>query len=347
MSFLLYGANGYTAQLTIELALQEGLKPILAGRNELKIKALAEQYGLPYRVFDLAKAEEIVPHLKGVQVVLHCAGPFMFTAAAMMDACIMAGVHYLDITGETDVFEMGAARHQKAVDAGVMLMSGVGFDVVPTDCMAVHLHEQMPDATHLSLAFAMRGGGLSHGTASTAIQKMGTGGLARKNGVLEKVATVHDTRNIDFGEKTLSAGTIPWGDLVTAFHSTKIPNIVVYLAMSPKMLQTMRLQNYFQWFFKRSFVRNILQKRIDAGAAGPTEAKRNAAVSFIWGEVRNAKGDTIEKRFKCAEGYNLTAAMSLHILKKVLQNNFKTGYQTPAACYGSGLIFEDSRTEWL
>lgn len=109
----------------------------------------------------------------------------------------------------------------------------------------------------------------------------------------------------------------------------------------------MHLQNYFQWLFSRAFIHNILQKRVDAGAAGPTEAKRNAAISYIWGEVRNDKGDTIEKRFKCAEGYNLTAAMSLLILKKVLNNDLKTGFQTPAACYGSGLIFEDSRTKWI
>ncbi len=344
---LLYGANGYTAQLIIEKALQEGLKPILAGRNGLIISGLSRKYGLPYRIFDLEDTKTVFQNISDVKVVLHCAGPFIFTAKPMIDACILAGIHYLDITGETEVFEMAENLGTQAAEKGIMLMPGTGFDVVPTDCMAAHLHEKMPDATHLTLAFAMRGGGLSHGTASTAAQKMGTGGLVRRNGKLEKVPTAWKSKVIDFGKRKLDATTIPWGDLITAFHSTKIPNIAVYLAMPPKLIRTMRLENYFQWLFRMDFMRRLIQKRIDARPAGPSEDKRNNGESYIWGEVENKKGERISKRFKCAEGYNLTAFMSVYILKRVLDGDFKAGFQTPTSCYGSDLIFKHSDTAWI
>ncbi|MBK7871921.1 MAG: hypothetical protein IPJ74_15200 [Saprospiraceae bacterium] len=49
-SFLLYGANGYTGQVTARMAKDKGLSPVLAGRNEGAIKALAQTLNLDYLV---------------------------------------------------------------------------------------------------------------------------------------------------------------------------------------------------------------------------------------------------------------------------------------------------------
>ena len=76
MSLLLYGATGYTGQLIAEYAGQYGLQPILAGRSEEKVKALAVRWSLPWRAADLNNPAELDAMLKGVTVVLHAAGPF-------------------------------------------------------------------------------------------------------------------------------------------------------------------------------------------------------------------------------------------------------------------------------
>ena len=101
--------------------------------------------------------------------MLHIAGPFSATSKPMADACLRTGTHYFDITGEIDVFEALAARDAEATKAGIMLLPGVGFDVVPSDCLAVHLKQRMPDAIDLKISI---GGlnALSHGTAKSMVE---------------------------------------------------------------------------------------------------------------------------------------------------------------------------------
>src|SRR6516164_10180234 len=152
-SLLLYGANGYTGRLIAREAVVRGLHPVLAGRNAAAVSELARQLGLEHRVFALDDAAATRAGLAGMTAVLHCAGPFARTAGPMADACLEAGVHYLDITGEISVFEMLAARDTEAMAAGIMLLPGAGFDVVPSDCLAAHLHRRLPTAKRLTLAF--------------------------------------------------------------------------------------------------------------------------------------------------------------------------------------------------
>ncbi len=150
-NFLLYGANGYTGKLITRLASEYGLSPILAGRNETLIQPLAEEYGLEYLIFDLNDEANLLATLSKVKLVLHAAGPFIHTAKQMVDACLKTGTHYLDITGEIAVFEMCKSYNSKALKAGIMIMPGVGFDVVPTDCMALFLKKKCPTLLHYNL----------------------------------------------------------------------------------------------------------------------------------------------------------------------------------------------------
>src|SRR4051794_18424495 len=138
-TFLLYGAYGYTGELITRFAAERGLKPILAGRSKEKTAEIAERFGFEYRVFGLDETVMLDAVLEEVDVVLHCAGPFSLTSRPMVEACIRNRKHYTDITGEIAVFEACAARDKQARDAGVMLMPGVGFDVAPSDCLALHL----------------------------------------------------------------------------------------------------------------------------------------------------------------------------------------------------------------
>jgi short subunit dehydrogenase-like uncharacterized protein len=221
-SFLLYGAYGYTGSLIARIAITQGLRPVLAGRKAAPVADLARDLGLEHRVFDLDDAAAVDQGLRGMLAVLHCAGPFNRTSKPMADACLRTAVHYLDITGEVSVFEALAARNAEAKAAGVMLLPGVGFDVVPTDCLAAQLKQRLPSATRLTLAITSLGR-VSRGTATTVVENAGGGGLVRKGGVLTPVPAAWKTRSIGFGEGPVKAITIPWGDVSTAYYSTGIP----------------------------------------------------------------------------------------------------------------------------
>ncbi len=151
-NFLLYGANGYTGELIARFAVQQGLRPILAARNSQKVAPLAAELGLDYRAFALDNKQAIDSALADIAVVLNCAGPFSQTSAPMVAGCLRSQTHYLDITGEINVFEEVASQDKLAKTTGVILLPGVGFDVVPSDCLAAHLKGRLPSATRLTLA---------------------------------------------------------------------------------------------------------------------------------------------------------------------------------------------------
>ncbi len=336
-NFLIYGANGYTGELIVRYAVERGLKPILAGRNRAKIAEIAKRFDLPFRVFGLDETEKLDTALNETAFVLHCAGPFSITSKPMIEACLRTQRHYLDITGEIAVFEEMAQRGEKAKKAGIMIMPGVGFDVVPSDCLASHLKNQLPSATQLTLAFYGMGK-ISHGTQATMTMNVGKGGAIRKNGEIKSVPAAWKTREIDFGEVKKTGVTIPWGDVATAFYSTNIPNIEVYTILPEQNLRLLKLSRYLGWLLATKSFQNYLQKQIPEG--GPNDAERANGKTYLWGEVKNADGKKVEARLQCPEGYTTTALTALKITENILKGEFCTGFQTPAKCYGADLIMK-------
>lgn len=338
-AWLLYGAYGYTGELTARLAADRGMKPILSGRDSRQLDEVARRYGMEARVASLDDAAAIDRAMQGVEVVLHCAGPFSHTSKQMADACLRNHVHYLDITGEVLVFESLARRDKEAKSAGVMLMPGVGFDVVPSDCLAGHLKRRLPDATHLSLAFQGIGR-LSRGTATTMTENMGRPGAIRQEGRIIPVPPAYKTKSIDFGRGPVATATIPWGDISTAYHSTGIPNIEVYTAMPPGAIKSLRMSRYIGWLLRSGFMQSYMKKKIRQRKPGPDDAERARGVSLLWGEVRNAAGQTHSSRLRGPEGYTLTALTSLLIVQKVLEGAAQPGFQTPAKLFGPDVVLE-------
>ena len=347
MSFLIYGASGYTGKLIVELSIKKGLKPILAGRTEAKIKPLAEKFGLEYLVFGLDNIENVVQNIAKFPLVLNCAGPFSRTAKPIVEACLKAKTHYLDITGEIEVFEMIKSYDLQAKKNGVMLLPGVGFDVVPTDCMAKYLSTKLPNATHLELAFTSVGGSISHGTVTTMVENLGNEGFTRENGVMVSKPTGYKGKLIDFGSLKQFAMTIPWGDISTAYTTTGIPNIETYAGASKSVYYVMKLQFLFNPILRTKFVKNLLQKYADDKITGPNEQHFQNGKSLIYGKVTNAKGEFVEGKLETLEGYRLTAETSVLITQKVLELKGISGYQTPAGLFGHELILEIEGSKFI
>jgi short subunit dehydrogenase-like uncharacterized protein len=338
-SILLYGANGYTGQLIARFAEAYDLKIVLAGRDEQKIKSLAAELNKSFRIFDLNEPERLKKELEGFNIVIHAAGPFSETAKQMIEACLRTKTHYLDINGDIRVFEMIKQYDQAAKDAGIMLLPGAGFDVVPTDCLAQHLLKKMDNITQLELAFANIGGAISHGTAMTMVNKLGKKGAIRKNGKITASPLGKYTRWIAVEDKKFFVMSIPWGDISTASFSTNIPNIIAYSGIKPSIHRWLKIQFLFNWLLRTGLIRNIVRKKIKARPPGPDDEMRQHARAYIWGRVTNGKQEAIAS-FTCADGYTLTGHSVLVIAKKILQGIFKTGYQTPATAYGEELVRE-------
>jgi short subunit dehydrogenase-like uncharacterized protein len=332
--WMIYGANGYTGALIAREAKRRGLKPVLAGRSP-SVKTLADELGFPSKIFTV-DAPDLAQQIAGMTLVLHCAGPFSATARPMMEACMQAGAHYLDITGEVSVFELGASLDAAAKKAGVVIIPGVGFDVVPTDCVAATLKKALPDATKLSLGFDSRSG-FSPGTAKTSVEGLGQGGRVRKDGVITTVPLAYKTRRVDFGNGEKLAMTIPWGDVSTAYHTTGIPNIETYIPASPAMVSRLKRLNWFRPILGFGPIQNYMKKK--AGRMqGPDDATREKTPMYVWGEAENAKGEKRVARVQTPNGYTITVTASLGIVEHMLENPVQPGFQTPSRLMGADYV---------
>lgn len=337
--FLLYGSYGYTGRLIAERAREMGLTPLLAGRDAGALAAQAAEMGMPHRAFALDDTAALDAALRETRVVLHAAGPFSRTARPMVEACLRAGAHYLDITGEIAVFELVAAQDARARDGGVMLLPGAGFDVVPSDCLAAHLKRRLPSATSLQLAFQALGGA-SRGTLATMAESAGEGGAVRRDGRIVRVPPAWRTLEVDFGRGPVSVATIPWGDVSTAFHSTGIPSIEVYTRVPPRQVRVLRASRHLGWLLRSAPVQGMLKRAIRRRPPGPTPEQRARGASLLWGRVEDAEGRRAVARLRTPEGYTLTARTAVEAVRRVLAGDAPAGFQTPSRAWGADWILE-------
>ena len=337
-NWMIYGANGYTGRLIAELAKAEGLTPTLAGRNVEAVRRLADTLELPHRAFALDEPSTVKTNLEGMDLVLHCAGPFSQTCAPMVEGCLEARAHYLDITGEIDVFAHCHAQDARAAERGIIVIPGTGFDVVPTDCLAAMLKAKMPEAVSLVLAFD-GGGGPSPGTAKTGVEGLGKGGRVRKDGKLKTVPLAWKSRYFVRDGQQRLAITIPWGDVFTAHVSTGIPDIEVYMTVPPSAAKRLRRLRMVQPLLRLGLVQNFMKKRVEKSIKGPSEDKRMKTGCTVWGEVTDAAGHVERAMLTLPNGYTITAEAALGIARRLLDDPpAEGGYRTPSQLMGSDYV---------
>ncbi|EWM12789.1 MULTISPECIES: trans-acting enoyl reductase family protein [unclassified Kutzneria] len=332
---MVYGANGYTGRLIAQLAGQRGERPVLAGRSAEKLEPLAREFGLEHRVVPLDDQDRLCEALGDIDAVVHCAGPFSVTSEPMVDACLATGTHYVDITGEIDVFERIFTRDGEAKRAGVVLLPGAGFDVVPTDGVAAILARELPDAVELELAF-LAGGGMSPGTMKTTVEGITTGGRARVDGALVTVPVGHRSRVAEFASRPRRVGSVPWGDLSTAFRSTGIPTITTYTVV-PEFAG--KAQTLLAPMFRSTATREFA-KRLAGFIPGPSERTRAGSRCEVWGQVRNAAGRQLSMTLTGPNPYLLTADSALRAGLKLIAGDAQPGSHTPSSAFGPDFVAE-------
>jgi short subunit dehydrogenase-like uncharacterized protein len=340
--FLLYGATGFMGHVIARLAVESGLRPVLAGRNAAQIERQAVELHLECRVFSLGDSAAMDQALANLACVLHCAGPYSETAAPMVDGCLRTGTHYLDLSGDMSEYVALAARELEAKDSGVMLLPAVGFDSVAADCLALHLKRRLPSATRLTLAMQIQGPArLPPGTIVTIAGIMSSigGATVVRDGHLETAPMRMKTRQIDFGQGPVRAMLMPWaGDVYTAFRSTGIPNIEQYPVHSPagrRQLLTLVLVS--------PLLRVAAFRRFVAGRKrrGPTPEERAQTRTVVWGEAEDSQGQVAVSRLHGPEaGVTWASSAALAAVRHVLAGEFSPGFQTPALAYGPDYVLE-------
>lgn len=325
---VVYGAYGYTGELVARRAVERGLAPVLAGRDSERVVRLARALGCEWRAFPLSDAEAVRRGIRGAGAVIHCAGPFVHTAAPMAEACVDERVHYLDLTGEIPVFRALLALGPAARNVGVMLLPGAGFDVVPTDCLAAHLARRLPGATSLTLVI----GGLdrvSRGTARTLLEHAGAGAGA---------ALAPETRTFDLGLGPVAAVRVPWADVFTAPRSTGISDVRTYLVAGAAARAALRLAPRLAPALGALGLRDAAARLMARGEAGPPERARATARSLVHGEVVDGSGRRAAALQRHPDPYGLTALAAVEIAARALAGEAPPGWQTPATAYGPDLV---------
>ncbi|CAN0627447.1 Saccharopine dehydrogenase [Burkholderia multivorans] len=346
-AILIYGATGYTGRLVAKVMADQGLRPVLAARSADALRTIAESLGLPWRVFALVDQAIVRAEFEEIDAVLLTAGPFSATSSAVVDACLATRTHYVDITGEIDVFEALAARDAEAKRAGVVLLPGAGFDVVPSDCLAAHLKARLPDATHLRIDIA----GLStitRGTLKTMGQSIARGTAVRRSGrIVETVEPAGGT--VDFGEGLRPTIGVGWGDVSTAWYSTGVPNIDVAFEVTPELARVMHTPRFIRQLLATKPGQALLRASINRMPEGPTEEQRRTGRAILLGTAWNEANAHVASRLTTPEPYTLTANTAAQIVLQVMAGELKPGFNTPSTAFGADFIlqFADTRREDL
>jgi short subunit dehydrogenase-like uncharacterized protein len=339
--FVLYGSTGYVGRAAAALAVEQGLRPLLVGRNSEAVSQQAADLGLEYRTVALDQPDALDTMLKDAPVVLNLAGPYLYTHRPIVEACLRSRTHYLDITGEPPVMDSIVGLDAEARERGVMLLPSVGFDVVPTDCLAAHLTRRLPGATKLSLVFTSDGpAGLPPGTLNTMIELIpyGSSKRHRVDGEIVDVVGARPTRTVDCGDGPAEATLLTWGDIFLAYRSTGIPNIDVYAAFDAEVIRQMDVSDRMRVLFRSKLMRNVAKRMMKGGS---TQDERAHTSSTVWGEVVDDEGNSAVSCLHGPEpGLVWTSRAALGAVVKVLSGDVSPGFQTPSLAYGPDFALE-------
>lgn len=337
---LIYGATGYTGRLITKEAIERGLEPVLCGRHPDRVAALAEQLGgLDHRAACLEDEAALDAALGDVDAVLNAAGPFSRTAPAMVDACLRTGTHYLDVTGEVDVMQALSERDRAAREREIMILPGVGFDVVPSDCLAAHVSRRAPEATWLALG--VRGlVYVTRGSYRTLVEQAGRPVRIRRDGRIIPVVPGSLRRTFDYGDDVRESLAVSWGDVVSAWHTTGIPNIEVYFEAVPAIEGMLTAGRLFGGLFRTRTARVLFKAQAELFAEGPSAEQRDAQEAVIVAEAGDRGGRLAYARLHTPEAYSFTGQAAAEIAERVLSGDWRAGFRTPAGLFGPDFVTE-------
>lgn len=341
-TWMLYGAYGYTGKLIAQEAKNRGHSPLLAGRSREKLLPFAEQFNMDHEILDLRNEDKLMKILKNVDLVFHAAGPYKYTSEPMVKACLKTGTNYVDITGEVQVFEENFKHDKEARDKKIAIISGIGFDVVPTDCLAKYVSDKILKPISLDLGITAMSNP-SPGTLKTMLEYFQTGQLVRRNGDLVRLKEDY-TRKIRFSDKERVVRPVTWGDLATAYRTTGIPNITTFMPLPkkfPSLLQSLGVSA--KDFYENEEAKKKVKDWVETNIHGPDQIKRETYRCYLWAQATNDKGENVQAWVETMESYQFTAVAGVRCVEKLLELK-PIGTLTPALAFGADFLLEIPKT---
>lgn len=268
-TLLVYGAYGFTGSLIARTAVGDGHEPLLAGRRADPLEEQATELGPDHQVFTLEYPDVLTSRLSDVDAVLNCAGPFPETVDPLLEACPETGTDYLDIAGRIEILESVAQRDREAEDADVTVLPAVGFDVVPTDCLAAILDADLGTTDRLTLAIDDLGT-VSPGTVKSIIGGLDRPGAVREEGAIRPVPIAWKTREFDFDSGSKPGVTVPCGTISTASYSTGVGTIETCATVPSLGIRAMRRGRVITSLLASGPVQRLLQVAADHLVSDPT-----------------------------------------------------------------------------
>ena len=336
-TWLIYGANGYTGVLLAREALARNMRPILAGRSRDPIERLGRELGCETRTMSL-EDPALARSLEGIGCVLLVAGPFSRTCRPMLDACLEARCHYLDVSGELDVIEECYARHADALAGGIAVVPAVGWNVVPMECLAAKLAQECDRPTDLELGF--EGYDVSAGTAKTYSEGIALGNARIEGGRLVRSPLAWELRPIPFKNGVQQGVRIPYAELVSCHRATRIANISVFMVPPPSLVPLLKHGPRFSPLMRFAWVKRAVDRFAELRFPGPDEAARRTRRNQIWCRVTDADGSRQQGFLETPEPYQFTLATALGAVERVLAGSVRPGAWTPSQAFGCDFVTE-------
>jgi short subunit dehydrogenase-like uncharacterized protein len=216
-----------------------------------------------------------------------------------------------------------------------MLLPGVGFVVAASDCLAVYVAARLPGAHSLAIGLS-RPTLWSRGSLRTLVDMWSDRVEILRDGVLYGVPTGSLSREFDYGrgQGPRYSTIMRWPDVVTAHHSTGIPNIEVYCGIDGIDRLSASATQCFGPLLESTPWRSLAKLQAYLISEGPSETTRASHTRVVIAEVRDAAGRCVGARLRTPEPYSFTQQSALDAVARVLAGSAKPGFQTPAGVFG-------------
>lgn len=112
-----------------------------------------------FLTLDLADTEGLQKAIASSNLVIHCAGPFMYRDASALKTCIEQGVNYVDVSDNRAFTRKALAYRDAAASKGVTAIINTGIFPGISNSMVRHDVEQLDEAQRIHLSYVVAGSG--------------------------------------------------------------------------------------------------------------------------------------------------------------------------------------------
>ena len=314
----IYGATGFTGGLIARELKRLGADFLIAGRSQEKLEALSgELGGVPFKAVSVDDPAGLREMLDPCVVVAACAGPFTLHGEPVVAAAVDTGTHYLDTTGEQPFMRLVFERYgERAVEKGVALVSGMGFDYAPGDLIAALTAEGMGPLEEIVVAYCVHGFAPTHGTALSGLEIMRGGDVVWDGGEWRAAPRGADGGRWHFpdpiGEQRMLR--YPAGEQITMprhVETARVRTLLNGMVVPPRLMPMAAAASPLLGRAMRTPLRRAMGALIRRLPAAPSEKSRQAARFTISCEARGKSGarrGTVRGR----DVYGLTAVSLAH-----------------------------------